>query len=1005
MFDMNDYSIENGILMKYTGNEDCVFIPECVTGIDMFAFFGLNYRFSSFAVDEKNTAYSSFDGILYNKEHTEIALVPPAIEGQITIPSGVTRIPDYQFKGRELLTSVTFPEGLTVIGFHSFVACKGLQTITIPKSLTRISGAFDGCDQLSTIYYTGDIESLLSAGMAFWNGGLPLKYASAIYCNGTEIHDLIIPDNVEKVEKYAFNSYRGLTSIYIPASVNSIGDLAFKQCSNLKTITVDEKNSNYSSFDGILYNKQQTEIILAPPATNGEKVLPSGVTSIPYNCFMGCDNLTGITIPESITSIGDNAFYGCKKLSQVRFLAFPEKVGKNAFQDCDGQLCMYFPSGAFATAKKIPVELLIDSLDINDEEYAYLSLFQNTKRCREFLRNRKPSKPDGVFGYMLDLYKSVKKVSVEDMVSFMRENASQIDPSRINEALTLLRKNKYKGINEIEAAPEIADRLSGKISESNPSEEYIQELIKKPGKEILPNAMKYAKKGIPYAEGGRLCSVDIIAFIISESIREWDRIKRVYGEYATEFLQDGSKINYSAEAKRLGNELDKKALSDLLEDAVAKPTYRPCLIAWAYFATDESIQRITANYKSMLLGSSKDKIKAGNIREALLINDSHAAMHFFSQISDLERYAYLHEISASNLHDAGLLPSFSFDNDGIKRYDIGDTIIEVSISPTFGFKIFDTSANKEIRSFPKKSIDPDKAKACAEDFETFRKEVISFAKRRTETIHKMHISGKYISQELWYKDYINHPIIKHLAQMVVWQDESQSTFIADNGKIVTDEGAEYIPQGKIRIAHVLDLKSSDISSWQTAFAKSGKKQLFEQIWEPVMSWAEEEVKDRYDGIEMSEDERNTLKKSLKLRGVEVRAKYMDREYDFWEGKYEFSNVGTMEYGDCLSIEYTVDPFRKITTFGKATVHTKPGNREMNAVLLELDRAVVSSWIIKDNDTALSDEALSVFSASQITSLLNLAIEKKASKSTALLLDFKNEHFPEFADINEFSLDW
>ena len=113
----------------------------------------------------------------------------------------------------------------------------------------------------------------------------------------------------------------------------------------------------------------------------------------------------------------------------------------------------------------------------------------------------------------------------------------------------------------------------------------------------------------------------------------------------------------------------------------------------------------------------------------------------------------------------------------------------------------------------------------------------------------------------------------------------------------------------------------------------------------------------------------------------------------------------MLFGDCLRVDYTVDEKTKAITFGKASSRVKPGSREMNATLLEMDKATLSAQITRDNDAALTDQALSVFSAAQITGLLNLAIDHKATRCTARLLDYKNAHFPEFAEVNEFSLDW
>ena len=93
------------------------------------------------------------------------------------------------------------------------------------------------------------------------------------------------------------------------------------------------------------------------------------------------------------------------------------------------------------------------------------------------------------------------------------------------------------------------------------------------------------------------------------------------------------------------------------------------------------------------------------------------------------------------------------------------------------------------------------------------------------------------------------------------------------------------------------------------------------------------------------------------------------------------------------------------SFGEASTSARPGDRVMNAVLLELDKATLSTQVLRDNTAVLTDQALSVFSAAQITGLLDLAINHNAAHCTAHLLDYKNTHFPEFAEVNKFSLDW
>ena len=148
------------------------------------------------------------------------------------------------------------------------------------------------------------------------------------------------------------------------------------------------------------------------------------------------------------------------------------------------------------------------------------------------------------------------------------------------------------------------------------------------------------------------------------------------------------------------------------------------------------------------------------------------------------------------------------------------------MTPDLDFRIYDVGAKKELRSFPKKGSDPEKAAACAEAFAGFKKEVLTFAKLRSELLHKMHLSGEYVNPELWRKVYVDHPVIRHLAQLVVWQDEADETFIIEDGKTVNAHRADYVPNGKIRVAHVLNMKSADIDAWQQMLGREGRKQIF-----------------------------------------------------------------------------------------------------------------------------------------------------------------------------------
>ena len=126
-----------------------------------------------------------------------------------------------------------------------------------------------------------------------------------------------IPNSVTTIGNYAFNGCNSLTSINIHNSIIKIGDHAFGYCSLLTNITVDVDNPNYSSLNGVLFNKTQTNLICCPTAKSGEYTIPDSVSNIGDSAFDGCSLLTSINIPDSVTSIGVSAFNGCSSLISI----------------------------------------------------------------------------------------------------------------------------------------------------------------------------------------------------------------------------------------------------------------------------------------------------------------------------------------------------------------------------------------------------------------------------------------------------------------------------------------------------------------------------------------------------------------------------------------------------------------------------------------------------------------------------------------------------------------
>jgi len=205
-------------------------------------------------------------------------------------------------------------------------------------------GIYDENDQ---IVWTWD--EFLEQG--FWtvdsNGVLEIDYATIenAMMNGmtqeeameyvSSIKKVILPDGITGLGDYVFENCQSLSSIEIPNSVTSIGEGAFWDCTSLSSINVNESNANYASVDGVLFNKNKTELILYPEGNTATSYsIPNSVTSIREFAFSPCSSLSSIEIPSSVTSIGAGAFDGCTSLSSVEIPNSVTAIYDWTFQDC-----------------------------------------------------------------------------------------------------------------------------------------------------------------------------------------------------------------------------------------------------------------------------------------------------------------------------------------------------------------------------------------------------------------------------------------------------------------------------------------------------------------------------------------------------------------------------------------------------------------------------------------------------------------------------------------------
>ena len=224
-------------------------------------------------------------------------------DGTLTI-SGTGKMYDYMhwYSLRSQVKSVIIEDGVTTIGDCAFDCWDALTSVTLPDSVTTIGNqAFDDCTSLTSI---------------------------------------TIPSSVTSIENYAFGGCVSLTSVTIPSSVTKIGNYAF--AGSDAAVNVASGNKNYSSENGVLYNKQKTVLLYGGPCKGTFKI-PNGVTSIDEGAFESCERLVGITIPKSVTHIGQYAFAGCWRLRDITLPSSMTEIEEGVFSDCESLASITIP--------------------------------------------------------------------------------------------------------------------------------------------------------------------------------------------------------------------------------------------------------------------------------------------------------------------------------------------------------------------------------------------------------------------------------------------------------------------------------------------------------------------------------------------------------------------------------------------------------------------------------------------------------------------------------------
>ena len=294
-----------------------IFIPASVKSIEKDAFLHCS-SLEEIKVAPGNQNYCVMNDALVYLDRTngkkKLIRYPRGNTNQdYVVPSEVETIEFGAFYSNVYLKEVTIPEGVVTIEQDAFRYCANLENVKISKTVETIGEcAFSNCHNLKKFDVSPENQYHASRDdVLFWKKP---SFILRQYSRGIRRPRYEIPNGVVKIYHYAFNNRKGLVSVVIPGSVETIGDWAFFGCPDLLNVEIQD-----------------------------------GVQMIMSYAFNRCTRLTSVDIPGSVKKLGEAAFQNCSSLEMVTLADGVEEIGLFAFNLCPNLRDVYIP----ASVKKI----------------------------------------------------------------------------------------------------------------------------------------------------------------------------------------------------------------------------------------------------------------------------------------------------------------------------------------------------------------------------------------------------------------------------------------------------------------------------------------------------------------------------------------------------------------------------------------------------------------------------------------------------------------------------
>lgn len=306
---------------------------------------------TAITVDAGNSKYTATDGVLYENNNGKkyLKAYPVAkAETTFTVPSDVYGVAVNGFQQAKNLTTITLPASIkdlpTTKESNGFTSAAKLTAIKVDAGNTSfkdeegvvltkdgktlvaypfarhgvVNTSYDAPSSIDPTHamHPGEVYSIPSTVETIAPGAFSkVKEITAVQLN-----------NVKTIKEGAFYSVRNLRNVELGASVETIEDGAISDTPDLSRFDVDSNNPKYTAdTDGVIYNKDKSELVLYPAGRAGEYTTLSTTKKVRKRSFYYAQKVTKVNFNADLEDIDNDAFQVARALKEITFAA-PSKL-------------------------------------------------------------------------------------------------------------------------------------------------------------------------------------------------------------------------------------------------------------------------------------------------------------------------------------------------------------------------------------------------------------------------------------------------------------------------------------------------------------------------------------------------------------------------------------------------------------------------------------------------------------------------------------------------------